>query len=120
MLNEQLYQNYLDKETDGSKVKLRVNSNGYINMTKKSDKYCTFLEDAIFGSPDIMDNVTAEHLKVKRYNMGLVSTEKRCDEERRTTYEIIRHNLEKVQFYEQDECPSFQDIFVSTIINLCK
>lgn len=83
-------------------------------MANKSDKYCMFLEDAIFGSPEIMDNVTAEHLRVKRHNTGLVSTEKRCDEERRTTYEIIRHNLEKVQFYEQDECSSFQDIFVST------
>ncbi|KAJ8733922.1 hypothetical protein PYW07_014473 [Mythimna separata] len=115
VLNEQLYQDYLDKEKDNdeSKAKLRVNSNAYINMTKKSDKYCTFLEDAIFGSPDIMDNVTADHLKVKRHNTGLVSTEKRCEEGRRTTYEIIRHNLEKVQFYEQDECPAFQDIFDS-------
>ncbi|XP_047028533.1 MFS-type transporter SLC18B1-like [Helicoverpa zea] len=113
MLNEELYQNYIEKERDESNIKQRRNSNGYINMTKKSDKYCTYLEDAIFGSPDIMDNVTAEHLKVKRYNMGLVSTEKRCEEERRTTYEIIRHNLEKVQFYEQDECPSYGDIFDS-------
>lgn len=114
VVDEELYQNYLDKENDESRVKQRINSDGYINMTKKSDNYCSYLEDAIFGSPDIMNNVSADHLKVKKYNTGLVSTEKRCETEKRTTYEIIRHNLEKVQFYEQDECPAFEDIFVST------
>ncbi|XP_035430098.1 MFS-type transporter SLC18B1 [Spodoptera frugiperda] len=113
VVDEELYQNYLDKENDESRVKQRINSDGYINMTKKSDNYCSYLEDAIFGSPDIMNNVSADHLKVKKYNTGLVSTEKRCETEKRTTYEIIRHNLEKVQFYEQDECPAFEDIFDS-------
>ncbi|KAH9634184.1 hypothetical protein HF086_001386 [Spodoptera exigua] len=113
VFDEQLYQNYLDKENDESCVKQRINSDGYINMTKKSDNYCSYLEDAIFGSPDIMNNVSADHLKVKKHNTGLVSTEKRCETEKRTTYEIIRHNLEKVQFYEQDECPAFEDIFDS-------
>ncbi|XP_026726219.1 MFS-type transporter SLC18B1-like [Trichoplusia ni] len=119
VLNEELYQNYLEKDSDDTGLKRRNSSNEYINVNnnneaeKRGDKYCVFLEDAIFGSPDVMRNVTTEHLRVKGNNKGLVARALRCHQERSTTYEIIRHNIEKVQFYEQDECPSFEDIFDS-------
>lgn len=86
-----------------------------INVRNKAHDYCSYLDDAIFGSPDVVKNVTLDNLKVKRHNKGLVAMGMACDDERSTTDEIIKHNIEKVQFYEQDVCPSFEDVFVSII-----
>ncbi|XP_075983718.1 uncharacterized protein LOC142981589 [Anticarsia gemmatalis] len=115
--NEQLYQNYLHDEKGDLQ---RPCYNGYLctnnNINehvknRKGDRYCSYLDEAIFGSPDVMKNVTMDNLKVKRDNKGLFSTSLACDEDRTTTNEIIKHNIEKVHFYEQDQCQGFQDIF---------
>ncbi|CAB3231381.1 unnamed protein product [Arctia plantaginis] len=91
---DQLYQNYIEEEIED-----RHESNGN--------------DEAIFGSPVILKNVTMDNLKVKKNSTGLVAKAIVCDEEKRTTNEIIKHNIEKVHFYEQDECPTYEDIFDS-------
>lgn len=61
-----------------------------------------------------MQNVHMENLMVKRNNSGLINKLVNTEEDRRQSEDIIRHNLEKVQFYEQSQpCESLEDIFVS-------
>ncbi|KAM3966487.1 uncharacterized protein ACR2FA_012028 [Aphomia sociella] len=109
--NNELYQNYLGngdvkKKCEQSGSKLNNNS------VKDEDRYCTYLENAIFGSTAVMANVTMDHLMIKRNKKGLVSTLVTCNDQKRPTDEIIKHNLEKVQFYEQNQaCTSIDYVF---------
>lgn len=106
------YQNYLEDQSDPEKSE-NVNINNNV-IQKNDDKYCLYLENAIFGSPVVMQNVHMENLMVKRNNSGLISKLVNTDEDRRPSEDIIRHNIEKVQFYEQTQaCASVEDIFVS-------
>lgn len=130
--NNELYQDYLRSEdiidAESSKtnpVQTEDNSNMNINnntitknnsdLTEDEEDYCTYLEKAIFGSPIGMENVNRENLIVKRNNAGLISKVV-SDENKKSTDEIIKHNLQKVHFYEQNPgCASLEDIFVSDI-----
>lgn len=61
-----------------------------------------------------MQNVHMENLVVKRNNSGLISKLVNTDEDKKPSEDIIRYNLEKVQFYEESQgCASVEDIFVS-------
>lgn len=114
--NCELYQNYLQdkKKLLKKNNNVTINNNVIPKRNKAENNYCNYLEEAIFGSPVVMDNVDMEHLIVKSNNKGLVPKLLSCDDERRPTDDIIRHNLEKVQFYEQNQtCESVDDIFVS-------
>lgn len=129
--NEELYQNYLaENETSKdnsqnnlsqrsrqSAVDIRNNNNNFDEIhtqTNKRDNYCAYLEDAIYGSPVIMENVNSDNLIVKKNHMGLVAKLVTHDDDKRTSDEIIKHNLQKVHFYEQNPaCISEDDIFVS-------
>lgn len=110
--NSEPYQNYLKDQPVAEKTKvININNN---SIPKNEDKYCLYLENAIFGSPEVMQNVHMENLMVKRNNSGLISKLVNTGEDRRPSEDIIRHNLEKVQFYEQSQaCASVEDIFVS-------
>lgn len=113
--NSELYQNYLNgdvKSKDTDEKDPNINNN---TLPKNEvNSYCTYLDEAIFGSSVVMHNVNMDHLVVKKNNKGLVPKLFTCDDERQTSGEIIRHNLEKVQFYEQSQtCDSTKDIFVS-------
>lgn len=110
--NSKPYQNYLENQPVSEKTEVININNNFIS--KNEDKYCLYLENAIFGSPDVMQNVHMENLMVKRNNSGLISKLTNTGEVRRPSEDIIRHNLEKVQFYEQNQaCASVEDIFVS-------
>ncbi|XP_063834249.1 MFS-type transporter SLC18B1-like [Ostrinia nubilalis] len=108
--NNTLYQNYLENES--SEI---VNINNNTTKYRSSeDNYCAYLDNAIFGSPVVMENLETEHLMVKRNNKGLIPVLLACDEEKKkTSGEIIRHNLQKVQFFEQNQtCTSaMENIF---------
>ncbi|XP_049888020.1 MFS-type transporter SLC18B1-like [Pectinophora gossypiella] len=115
--NTDLYQNYLnddktEKHDSNTKESATQNTDVFNNNTlqkSSEDSYCAYLENAIFGSPVGMEN-NMENVVVKRHNSGLVSRLD-CEDSGRPTDDIIRHNLEKVQFYEQ-ACDSLeQDIF---------
>lgn len=117
--NNTLYQNYLEneKKTEASEV---VNINNNVTRYRSSeDNYCAYLDNAIFGSPTVMENLNTEHLMVKRNNKGLIPVLLACDEEKKTSGEIIRHNLQKVQFFEQNQTctTAMENIFVS--FNFC-
>ncbi|KAJ0181292.1 hypothetical protein K1T71_003377 [Dendrolimus kikuchii] len=114
--NEQLYQNYLETQNECTRSdKARssfVNINNNIDKTnsKENGDYCSYLDEAIFGSPVIMENVNMEHIKVKRNNKGLITNIVDCDVVRKPPEEIIKHNIEKIHFYEQQpECTSMRD-----------
>lgn len=112
--NTDLYQNYLskDKEDLPRCNGVTINNNLIPKKRTSEDSYCSYLEDAIFGSPDVVENVNLDNLVVKRNNTGLVP-KFMCDE-KKSTDDIIRHNLQKVQFYEQKQaCSSLEDVFVS-------
>ncbi|CAH0406057.1 unnamed protein product [Chilo suppressalis] len=109
-----LYQNYLEesevKKEDPSDS--RTANNNVNKFCNSENKYCAYLESAIFGSHDVVENLHTDHLKVKNYHHGLVPALLVCDEEKKSSGEIIRHNLEKVQFYEQNQsCNSIESIF---------
>ncbi|XP_053601631.1 MFS-type transporter SLC18B1-like [Plodia interpunctella] len=110
-----LYQNYLAENENKAEGNETNNANINNNTIPKSseDSYCDYLDNAIFGSPVVMENVNMDHLVVKRNNKGLVPKLLSCYDERMPSGEIIRHNLEKVQFYEQNQsCASAAvDIF---------
>ncbi|KAL4715239.1 hypothetical protein ACJJTC_007821 [Scirpophaga incertulas] len=108
-----LYQNYLDeqcsKKTEYAKD---VYLNNNVNHRESENKYCNYLENAIFGSPEVIENIHTDHLYLKKNHKGLVPALLSCDEEKKTSREIIRHNLEKVQFYEQNQmCNTIESIF---------
>lgn len=110
--NSESYQNYLEDQPAPEKTDAININNNFIS--KNEDKYCLFLDNAIFGSPEVMQNVHMENLMVKRNNSGLISKLVNTGEGKRPSEDIIRHNLEKVQFYEQSQaCASVEDIFVS-------
>ncbi|CAF4780229.1 unnamed protein product [Pieris macdunnoughi] len=103
-VNEELYQNYLDENTTDNK------NDEFVNTENGDDscdnKYCNFIDKAIFG-PTVNNN----NVIVKPNNTGIV-TKSINNVERRSTNEIIRHNLQKVLFYEQNSpCTSTEDIF---------
>lgn len=110
--NSEPYQKYLeDQPVPGKSEAVNINNN---SIPKNEDNYCLYLENAIFGSPAVMQNVHMENLMVKRNNSGLISKLVSRDEDKKQSEDIIRHNLEKVQFYEQSQpCESLEDIFVS-------
>lgn len=129
--NDELYQDYLRSENlvvaessktdpvqseDNNDMNLNNNTITQNNsdLTEEEEDYCTYLEKAIFGSPIGMENVNRENLIVKRNNMGLISKVVSDENKKRSTDEIIKHNLQKVHFYEQNPgCASLEDIFVS-------
>lgn len=84
---------------------------------QENGSYCTYLDEAIFGSPVVMYNVNIDHLKVKKNNKGLISNLMTCADEKKSSNEILKHNIEKVHFYEQNpECSSLEKEFVSKYI----
>lgn len=122
--NKQLYQNYMETQSECTRnVKSRsavvnINNNTHRTNSNEDVDYCSYLDEAIFGSPVIMENVNMDHIKVKRHNKGLISNIVDCDIVRKPPEEIIKHNIEKIHFYEQQpECTSTKDdIFVSIIL----
>ncbi|XP_060810383.1 MFS-type transporter SLC18B1-like [Amyelois transitella] len=107
-----LYQNYLGNGDVNTVVENEININNNTIPKNNQDNYCTYLDNAIFGSPVVMENVNMDHLVVKRNNKGLVPKLMSFSDDRRPSGEIIRHNLEKVQFYEQSQsCATAVDIF---------
>lgn len=103
--NEELYQNYLE-ETDDNR-----DETGNTEYTC-GNKYCDFIDKEIFGPINNNNNVI-----VKPNNSGIVS-KSASNVERRPTDDIIRHNLQKVLFYEQNvPCISTEDIFVCIFQN---
>ncbi|CAH2068835.1 unnamed protein product, partial [Iphiclides podalirius] len=126
--NDELYQNYLsEKDTDKDlprdnlsqrccqpAIDIKNNNNNIHEEDGQTEKdnYCAYLEEAIFGSPAIMKNVNSDNLIVKKKHKGLVAKLITLDDDRRTSDEIIKHNLQKVNFYEQNPaCASREDIF---------
>ncbi|XP_059049174.1 MFS-type transporter SLC18B1-like [Achroia grisella] len=112
--NDELYQNYLAeadmKETTNQRNISNLNNNILKCRNKDENTYCTYLEKAIFGSAVVMENI--DHLMIKRHNKGLIPKLLACEHERKPSNEIIKHNIEKVQFYEQNQaCASTDDIF---------
>lgn len=116
----ELYQNYLaNKERNPKRERnRRVQAKSQLNAHEcrtaaERDRYMKFLEDAIFGSPEVVDNL--EYLVVKRHNKGLVP-KLLSSETRRPSEDILRHNMEKVIFYEQNQaCSTRDNIFVSIL-----
>ncbi|XP_013148507.1 PREDICTED: MFS-type transporter SLC18B1-like [Papilio polytes] len=121
--NDELYQNYLgndenDNNTQGKELKngnsainIKVNKNLDCDKIDRQNSYCVYLDNAIFGSPVVMANVNSDNLIVKRNHKGLVA-KVNTEDDRRTSDEIIKHNLQKVHFYEQNPaCSSREDIF---------
>ncbi|XP_068628607.1 MFS-type transporter SLC18B1-like isoform X2 [Battus philenor] len=120
-----LYQNYLEVPENIPNIRNDVNVNSNIDMkvnnnshhrtcgdTDARNGYCEYLDNAIFGSPAVMENVNSDNLIVKRNHKGLVAKLVTTDIDRRTTEEILEHNLQKVHFYEQNSsCSSREDIF---------
>lgn len=128
------YQNYLEidnnnvNENDQSTSTVnnnneeeRITSGRKVEQFNEDDQYFKFLETVIFGSPTSMEPVHLNHLFVKKNNKGLVPKFAPCGE-RRPSEEILKHNLDKVQFYENSpQCASLEDVFVSTynFYNFC-
>lgn len=123
--NAELYQNYLravEKEQRSNSQKyggVNINNNAIQNAqsspsSSEGDTYVTFLENALFGSPESAE--TLDHLVVKRNNKGLMQKFLPSIDERRPSEDILRHNVEKVTFYEQNQNCEADDIFVSTYL----
>lgn len=117
------YQNYIeDTEENTNLVKNKsepiiINNNS--EQATNENSYCAYLDEAIFGSPVVVHNVNMDNLKVKKYNKGLVSTAAPYEDHMSLSNEIIRHNIQKVHFYEQNqECETLEDIFVSNLSQL--
>ncbi|XP_063393718.1 MFS-type transporter SLC18B1-like [Cydia fagiglandana] len=113
--NAGLYQNYLgraDEEHLNNNNKYHnLDSNQIKSKDRVSVDYCSYLENAIFGSSAILENVHLDNLLVKRNNKGLVSTMTNNCSDRKSTEDILRYNLEKVNFYENIEpCPPMDNI----------
>lgn len=123
--NNSLYQNYLDEENKNIKKEsdnpINVNSNNVdrrsykkVEKFEEDNEYFDFLERAIFGSPTTMESIHLNHLFVKKNNKGLVPKLLTCRDQKRPSEEILRHNLQKVLFYEQSPtCSRLEDVFVS-------
>ncbi|CAK1599987.1 unnamed protein product [Parnassius mnemosyne] len=126
--NGELYQNYLednkndkntwnnvDKNSKNAAIDIKLNNNNIhqnCGQAGAEDSYCAYLENAIFGSPVVMQNINSDNLIVKNNHKGLVAKLMTIDEDRRNSDEIIKHNLQKVQFYENNAaCTSREDIF---------
>ncbi|KAJ2943804.1 hypothetical protein O0L34_g8124 [Tuta absoluta] len=111
--NTEPYQNYLNKEKNHKKtdsVNKKFTPKRRDSIPKRRESYCEFLENTIFGSPAVLKNI--DDLTIKRNNKGIVAKLKCDDDKRKPTDDIIRHNLEKIQFYEQTQpCMSMDDIF---------
>ncbi|XP_039745172.1 MFS-type transporter SLC18B1-like [Pararge aegeria] len=117
---DQLYQNYLgnnendveEEKKDNFKDNNRVLSNNVTasgQSQSNEDSYCSYIDNAIFGS--VTTRMNDENVIVKRNNKGLVTKLVTYDEQRPSD-EIIKHNLQKVHFYEQSpECTTLDDIF---------
>lgn len=129
-LNNDLYQNYLKNESDEINIRenlfnsLNNNNDGEGNLNdpviqihefNEEDQYFKFLDKIIFGSPSNMEPVDMSNFFVKKNNKGLVSKLSTCENSRRPSEEILRHNYQKVLFYEQNpQCDTLEDVFVST------
>lgn len=115
-----LYQEYL-KRGEGDVFKDTVTNNGINennnkineNTIPRADTYCTYLENAIFGSPAVLEHLNLDNLLVKRHHHGLISKTENPDAGKMRSEDIIRHNLEKVNFYEKNNQCSPGNIFVS-------
>lgn len=122
--SEMLYQNYFN---NNDRI-INTHQNGFNNNNdgesgilipkrtvheiNEEDQYFSFLENVIFGSPSNMEPVNLNHLFVKKNNKGLVPKLLTCADSRRTSEEMLRHNLEKVCFYEQNpQCGVLDDVF---------
>ncbi|XP_012544555.1 MFS-type transporter SLC18B1 [Bombyx mori] len=112
-INEnQLYQNYLGNTETNTDNEKSLNINNNLMQKQENGSYCTYLDEAIFGSPVVMYNVNIDHLKVKKNNKGLISNLMTCADEKKSSNEILKHNIEKVHFYEQNpECSSLEKEF---------
>ncbi|XP_052737167.1 MFS-type transporter SLC18B1-like [Bicyclus anynana] len=107
--NDQLYQNYLDEENEDKKDPSPSDNVTNEPSQRNEDSYCSYIDKAIFGSAPLKMN--DENVIVKRNNKGLVAELTR-EGDKRSSGEIIKHNLQKVQFYEQNpECTTLDDIF---------
>ncbi|CAG4923954.1 unnamed protein product [Colias eurytheme] len=115
--SDELYQNYFAPENVNCDNTLKepkptVNEGTHINNNNGNapdeDSYCSFIDNAIFGPASKTNN----GLIMKRNNAGLVVRLANNQEEARSTDEIIKHNLQKVLFYEQNNpCLLTDDIF---------
>ncbi|KAG7304378.1 hypothetical protein JYU34_011318 [Plutella xylostella] len=111
--NTVLYQNYLRAtEEDAPKkewpAKDIEKQNNNLVQTEK-DKYFAFLENAIFGTDEAREDM--DNLKVKKDNKGLVPRFLSSMDDRRNSEDVLRHNVEKVNFYEQNQACNSIDIF---------
>ncbi|XP_026763916.2 MFS-type transporter SLC18B1-like [Galleria mellonella] len=109
--NNELYQNYLvDEDINAEENISNLNNNTIKCRQDDENTYFMYLEKAIFGSTVVMENMN--HLVIKRNNKGLVPKLMTCDNEKNPSNEIIKHNLEKIQFYEQNQaCSSIDYVF---------
>ncbi|GBP22929.1 MFS-type transporter SLC18B1 [Eumeta japonica] len=114
------YQNYSsneveviknDKRIEDKSEEITINNNnneikGYSKKNSECNKYCEFLENAIFGSP--AEEQHLENLVVKKDSKGLVSRLS-TSIDKPPSEEILKHNLQKVLFYEQSPPCEYQD-----------
>lgn len=110
----------MENGVNGHKTCDKINiNNNLIPKPAENNSYCEYLEGAIFGSPAVVQNLNTDHLKMKKNKQGLIANLNACDTAKRTSNEIIKHNVEKVHFYEQSQaCSSVEDVFVSIFIKL--
>ncbi|XP_073945786.1 MFS-type transporter SLC18B1-like isoform X1 [Choristoneura fumiferana] len=107
--NSDLYQDYLKRE-EGDVIKKTLTSSCINENNNKTDElttpdadtYCSYLENAIFGSPAVLEHLNLDNLLVKRHHHGLVSKTENPNAGMMRSEDIIRHNLEKVNFYEKN------------------
>ena len=129
--NEILYQNYLDNNKCGASHNVEDNetdkqnsivSNNSIIENRRchstENSFCSYLDNKIFGP--VLVEINKENIIFKRNHKGLVAKLVTLDEEKNPSDEIIRHNIQKVHFYEQiPECATLEDVFVSVIVIKC-
>ncbi|KOB73752.1 putative synaptic vesicular amine transporter [Operophtera brumata] len=108
-----LYQNYMENGANAHETCEKTNiNNNIIPNPAENNIYCEYLEEAIFGSPAVVQNLNTDHLKMKKNKQGLIANLNACDTAKSTSDEIIKHNVEKVHFYEQSRaCDSVEDVF---------
>lgn len=117
--SDQLYQNYLEDndEEEGKNENIKDNDSLSMNSVNgeshsKEDSYCSYIDKALFGP--VVTKADGVNVIIKPNNKGLVPKIVTFDDEKRPSEEIIKHNLQKVHFYEQSpECTTLDDIFVS-------
>ncbi|CAG9575981.1 unnamed protein product [Danaus chrysippus] len=109
--NEDLYQNYLEnaEEAENYEQHESIKESKCNDVKEPENSYCSYLDKTIFG-PVVM-KMNKENIIIKRNNKGIVSKIITLAEDKRPSHEIIKHNLQKVHFYEQSPGCAKIDIF---------